>query len=67
MTSPEALRLRKVGRVPSRAPGLFLGLGLCGFIDGILLHQVLQWHHMISHVNEYPPTTVEGLKANTLA
>lgn len=29
-------------------PGLLLGFGLGGFVDGILLHQILQWHHMLS-------------------
>ncbi len=24
-----------------------LGLGLGGFFDGIVLHQILQWHHLI--------------------
>jgi uncharacterized membrane protein len=28
--------------------GLALGFGLGGFFDGILLHQVLQWHHLLS-------------------
>ena len=46
--------------------GLF-GLGLGGFVDGIILHQVLQWHHMISDVEKYPTTTVAGLQVNTLA
>lgn len=27
--------------------GLILGLGLLGAIDGIVFHQLLQWHHMI--------------------
>ena len=27
-----------------------LGFGLGGFFDGILLHQVLQWHHLLSLV-----------------
>lgn len=27
-----------------------LGVGLSGFFDGILLHQVLQWHHLLSLV-----------------
>jgi uncharacterized membrane protein len=49
------------------AAGLFLGLGLGGFFDGIVLHQMLQWHHMVSHVDRYPTTTVAGLEANTLA
>ncbi|WP_417221098.1 DUF2243 domain-containing protein [Arthrobacter sp.] len=31
-------------------PGLLLGIGLGGFVDGILLHQILQWHHMLSRV-----------------
>lgn len=52
---------------PSRWAGLLLGLGLGGFVDGILLHQILQWHHMVSHVEEFPVSTVEGLEVNTLA
>jgi uncharacterized membrane protein len=27
-----------------------LGFGLGGFFDGILLHQILQWHHLLSGV-----------------
>ena len=53
--------------LPTRAAGLLLGLGLGGFIDGIVLHQVLQWHHMVSHVEDFPVGTVEGLEVNTLA
>lgn len=52
---------------PSRVPGLLLGIGFGGFVDGIVLHQVLQWHHMISSVPGSPVTTVAGLEANTLA
>jgi uncharacterized membrane protein len=54
-------------RVPPRTPALLLGLGLGGFVDGIVMHQILQWHHMVSHVEQYPPTTLAGLEANTLA
>ncbi|HEX2175040.1 MAG TPA: DUF2243 domain-containing protein [Nocardioidaceae bacterium] len=54
------------GGMPSRAPGLLLGLGLGGFVDGILLHQVLQWHHMLTGLHGYPMTTVAGLEVNTL-
>lgn len=50
-----------------RAAGILLGIGLGGFIDGILLHQILQWHHMLSATASHPPTTVAGLEANTLA
>ncbi len=28
--------------------GLLVGFALGGFFDGILLHQVLQWHHLLS-------------------
>lgn len=30
--------------------GLFLGVGLGGFFDGILFHQILQMHNMLSNV-----------------
>lgn len=30
--------------------GYLLGFALGGFFDGILLHQVLQWHHLLSAV-----------------
>jgi uncharacterized membrane protein len=45
--------------------GIFLGLGLGGFFDGIVLHQILQWHHMLTSAG-YPPESVENLKFNTL-
>jgi uncharacterized membrane protein len=50
------------------APSLLLGVGLGGFVDGILLHQVLQWHHMLTGPRGGEPMdTVAGLEANTLA
>lgn len=52
---------------PSRTSGLPYGLGFGGFIDGIVLHQILQWHHMVSDVDDYPVSTVTGLEVNTLA
>jgi uncharacterized membrane protein len=48
-------------------PAFLLGVGLGGFVDGILLHQVLQWHHMLTSTAGHPMTTVAGLEANTLA
>jgi uncharacterized membrane protein len=54
-------------RRPSRLPGLLLGLGLGGFIDGIVMHQILQWHHLLTGTGDQPATTVHGLEANTLA
>jgi uncharacterized membrane protein len=46
------------------AAGIFFGLGLGGFFDGIVLHQLLQWHHMLSSV--HPTDSVESLSFNTL-
>ncbi|HEY7320099.1 MAG TPA: DUF2243 domain-containing protein [Candidatus Binatia bacterium] len=45
--------------------GILFGLGLGGFFDGIILHQVLQWHHMLTS-GGYPATTVRNLEINTL-
>jgi len=46
--------------------GIWLGLGLGGFFDGIVFHQILQWHHMLTSAG-YPPTSVANLNLNTLA
>ncbi|HVI28986.1 DUF2243 domain-containing protein [Hansschlegelia sp.] len=46
------------------AAGVLFGLGLGGFFDGIVLHQVLQWHHMLS--SWYPIKDLESLELNTL-
>src|SRR4029450_4390787 len=46
--------------------GILLGIGLGGFFDGIVLHQILQWHHMLSTQGSYPATTVVGLQVNPL-
>jgi uncharacterized membrane protein len=51
----------------ARAPGLVMGLGLGGFLDGIVFHQILQWHHMLTDTGDHPSDTVAGLEANTLA
>jgi uncharacterized membrane protein len=44
--------------------GILFGLGLGGFFDGIVFHQVLQWHHMLTSAG-YPPDTVHNLQVNT--
>ncbi len=53
--------------------GIVLGVGLGGFVDGILLHQMLQWHHMLTStdtdnvgIRYYPRDTVHGLEINTV-
>ncbi|MBW4558352.1 MAG: DUF2243 domain-containing protein [Trichormus sp. ATA11-4-KO1] len=49
-------------RMPLIIAGIFLGLGLGGFVDGILLHQILQWHHMLSNIR--PLKTVSNIDLN---
>ena len=44
---------------------VLLGLGLGGFFDGIVLHQILQWHHMVTSAG-YLANTVGNLELNTL-
>ncbi|WET76345.1 DUF2243 domain-containing protein [Amycolatopsis sp. QT-25] len=44
------------------ASSLLLGLGFGGFIDGIVAHQILGWHHLLS--SWYPPDTPEDLHLN---
>jgi uncharacterized membrane protein len=51
---------------PLVTAGIWLGLGLGGFFDGIVFHQILQWHHMLTSAG-YPPTSVANLNLNTLA
>ena len=45
--------------------GICLGIGLGGFFDGIVLHQILQWHHMLSNVK--PLTNRSNIDLNVLA
>ncbi|HKU43297.1 MAG TPA: DUF2243 domain-containing protein [Polyangiales bacterium] len=42
--------------------GMLLGTGLGGFVDGIVLHQILQWHNMLSSVR--PPVDLVSMKYN---
>ena len=55
------------GRQGFAVPAFLLGVGLGGLIDGVVLHQILQWHHLLTATGEHPATTVAGLEANTLA
>jgi uncharacterized membrane protein len=52
---------------PPKLPAFIMGLGLGGFLDGIVLHQILQWHHMLTDTGDHPSTTLAGLEDNTLA
>ena len=51
---------------PSLAPaGIMLGIGLGGFLDGILLHQILQVHAMLSA--QVPMNSMTNMKTNMTA
>ena len=52
------------GGFPSSA-GILFGIGLGGFFDGIVLHQILQWHHMVTSAG-FPADSVRNLEINTL-
>jgi uncharacterized membrane protein len=59
---------RAGGAGPARGvgpAGFLLGFALGGFFDGILLHQILQWHHLLAGVA--PSGTVGDLRFQVLA
>jgi uncharacterized membrane protein len=66
MTSAPNQVRADAGPASLQLPGIVLGVGLGGFVDGILLHQLLQWHHMLTSEGSFPATTVAGLETNTL-
>ena len=59
-----ALPAGAAGSRKLRWAGLLLGFSLGGFFDGILLHQVLQWHHLLSNVQA---AALQDLRAQLLA
>jgi uncharacterized membrane protein len=60
----QQMGLPRYSRRPLIVAGMVLGLGQAGFFDGIVLHQLLQWHHMFSSVAS--DRTVAGIELNTL-
>lgn len=48
--------------VPLSITAVILGIGIGGFIDGIFMHQILQWHGMFT--NKLPADTVIGKSVN---
>jgi uncharacterized membrane protein len=49
---------------PLITAGTLLGIGLGGLLDGILLHQVLQWHSMLS--SRVAPVDLWSMKYNMM-
>ena len=54
-----------MGWARERIGYLTLGVGTGALADGIVLHQVLQWHHLVS--SKTSDGTLAGLEDNTLA
>ncbi|MDD9369283.1 MAG: DUF2243 domain-containing protein [Acidimicrobiales bacterium] len=52
---------------PPKLPAFLMGVGLGGFVDGIILHEILQWHHMLSDERDFPTDTLQGLEGNVVA
>jgi uncharacterized membrane protein len=55
-------RKSEASQRPLIAAGTALGIGMGGFVDGILFHQILQLHNMLSAVR--PPTTLVDVEIN---
>lgn len=49
----------------ARWAGVLLGVGLGGFVDGIALHQLAQWHNMLSA--RLPPDSMDAMRTNMRA
>jgi Predicted membrane protein (DUF2243) len=42
--------------------GILIGIGMDGFVDGIVLHQIAQWHNMLSNI--VPPHTMDNMRVS---
>jgi uncharacterized membrane protein len=56
--------MKAMRQAPLVSAGILLGTGLGGFVDGILFHQILQWHNMLSSVR--PPSSLVEMKYNMI-
>ncbi|MGY4625305.1 DUF2243 domain-containing protein [Bradyrhizobium sp. USDA 4486] len=52
----------RVANFPA-STGALLGLALGAFLDGIVFHQLLQWHHTLSGC--YPLDSIDNVRLNT--
>jgi uncharacterized membrane protein len=49
-------------RYRATVAGILIGVGMGGFVDGIVLHQIAQWHNMLSNI--VPPHTMDDMRVN---
>jgi uncharacterized membrane protein len=64
MADLSSREVHSLDRRPLIAAAVLLGIGLGGFVDGIVLHQLLQAHNMLSGEEYYPNY---GVPADELA
>jgi len=53
--------MKTILKNPLVRAGFVLGAGFAGLADGIVLHQILGWHHLICYSVDCQPTTVAQL------
>jgi uncharacterized membrane protein len=49
-------------RNPLVQAGLVLGAGFAGLADGIILHQILGWHHLVCYTMDCQPVSIAQLQ-----
>jgi uncharacterized membrane protein len=54
--------VKELASVPLTSAAMVLGIGAGGFADGIALHQILQWHEMLT--NKMPANTLLNKSVN---
>ena len=54
--------IKELAATPLTSAAMVLGIGIGGFADGIVLHQILQWHEMLT--NKIPANTVVNKSVN---
>ena len=42
--------------------GILIGISMGSFVDGIVLHQIVQWHNMLPNI--VPPHTMDTMRVN---
>jgi uncharacterized membrane protein len=49
-------------KYPLVRAGLVLGVGFGGLADGIILHQILGWHHLVCYTMNCRPASIAQLE-----
>lgn len=60
--TPRSRALRRHLKHPLVRAGIVLGLGFGGFADGIILHQILGWHHLVCVTAHCQPASIQQLQ-----